>query len=430
MSIDQFLLSATTTDLNYPEVRPTLDLNFARTKTLDPRITFTRASGGSYVGADGLIKYAGVNEARFDHNPDTGESLGLLIEESRSNLSRRSESLNEYNNIRLSSTTITTGGPTGTGYNEKITTSLGSDYIFHNTNPISVTAGQTVTFSIFFKSITIPEDDIYLRFWTGTDRAWTTQRQVRYNLSRLTAVDSTGTIINKTIQKFSDGWYRLSMTASADQNGELAESVVVVPNAVRQIFQVFGAQVELGTFPTSYIPTVGSTRTRSADRASIVDNNFSSFYSQLESTIFFSGRTLATPNVAKLFGGLADSRIGFLSSLYFNVGSNPVVVAWSPLTGISSLGNYTSNKEVKGILGYTTAEPTASACVNDEPVRNIFNRSLSFEGNTIFGFPKTINRLTIGSSPWSFDSPLNGTVSRVTYFPKRLPNAQLQALTR
>ena len=86
MSIDNFLLSSNTTDLNYPEVRPTLDLNFARVKALDPRITFTRASGGSYVGADGLIKYAGVNEPRFDHDLSTGESLGLLVERNSNNL--------------------------------------------------------------------------------------------------------------------------------------------------------------------------------------------------------------------------------------------------------------------------------------------------------------------------------------------------------
>ena len=91
MSVDQFLLSADTTDLNYPDVRPTLDLNFARVKTLDPRITFTRSSGGSYVGADGLIKYAGVNEARFDHDPATGESLGFLVETTRTNLLSWSE---------------------------------------------------------------------------------------------------------------------------------------------------------------------------------------------------------------------------------------------------------------------------------------------------------------------------------------------------
>jgi hypothetical protein len=59
----------TSAELDFPNVLPTLDLDFANSKTLDPRITFTRSSGGSYVGADGLIKYAGVNEARFDHDP-------------------------------------------------------------------------------------------------------------------------------------------------------------------------------------------------------------------------------------------------------------------------------------------------------------------------------------------------------------------------
>ena len=76
---------------NFPEVRPTLNLNFARSKTLDPRITFTRASTGTYVGSDGLIKTAVADEARFDHDPETGESLGLLIEGSRTNLINYSE---------------------------------------------------------------------------------------------------------------------------------------------------------------------------------------------------------------------------------------------------------------------------------------------------------------------------------------------------
>ena len=70
---------------DYPTIKPSLNLNFARARALDPRITFTRASVGTYVGRDGLIKTAGNNEARFDHDPVTLESLGLLIEESRTN---------------------------------------------------------------------------------------------------------------------------------------------------------------------------------------------------------------------------------------------------------------------------------------------------------------------------------------------------------
>ena len=71
---------------DYPTIKPSLNLNFARSRSLDPRITFTRASTATYVGRDGLIKTAGEDEARFDHDPDTLESLGLLLEESRTNL--------------------------------------------------------------------------------------------------------------------------------------------------------------------------------------------------------------------------------------------------------------------------------------------------------------------------------------------------------
>ena len=77
---------------SYPTDSPSLVLDFANSRRLDPRITFTRAQTGnisSYMGPDGLIKYAGPDQPRFDHryNSVTGEveSLGLLIEESRVN---------------------------------------------------------------------------------------------------------------------------------------------------------------------------------------------------------------------------------------------------------------------------------------------------------------------------------------------------------
>ena len=70
---------------DYPTIKPSLNFNFARSRALDSRVEFTRASNATYVGRDGLIKTAGQNEPRFDHDPTTGESLGLLLEYSRSN---------------------------------------------------------------------------------------------------------------------------------------------------------------------------------------------------------------------------------------------------------------------------------------------------------------------------------------------------------
>ena len=87
-------------DLN---TQPSLDLQFATGKTLDDRvsgnnlITFSRADAttcATYVDSNGVIQTAAANVPRFDHDPVTGESLGLLIEESRTNLVTHSEQLN------------------------------------------------------------------------------------------------------------------------------------------------------------------------------------------------------------------------------------------------------------------------------------------------------------------------------------------------
>lgn len=84
MSIHQ--LGLKTSELDLPRLRPTLDLDFVNSKVLDQRITFTRSSGGTYINENGIIKYSGINEPRFNHDIESGKRLGLLVEESRTNL--------------------------------------------------------------------------------------------------------------------------------------------------------------------------------------------------------------------------------------------------------------------------------------------------------------------------------------------------------
>jgi hypothetical protein len=112
-----------------------LDLQFAATKTLDPRVTFTRASTGTFVGANGTIQTAAVDAPRFDHNPTTGESLGLLVEEARTNLLLNSATLSTqsvtvaavantlsfYGTGTVTLTGVSTAGPlVGTGANNRV----------------------------------------------------------------------------------------------------------------------------------------------------------------------------------------------------------------------------------------------------------------------------------------------------------------------
>ena len=120
---------------------PNLDLNFAQNKSLiddysgTTLVTFTRASTGTFVGSDGVIQTAATNEARFDHNPTTGESLGLLVEEARTNVLLNSATLSTqsvtvaaaantlsfYGTGTVTLTGVSTAGPlVGTGANNRV----------------------------------------------------------------------------------------------------------------------------------------------------------------------------------------------------------------------------------------------------------------------------------------------------------------------
>jgi len=72
---------------------PLLALDFMTPGTLDPRITFTRASTGTYFNSAGVMQTAAVNAPRWDYDPVTLALRGLLIEEQRANLLLNSATL-------------------------------------------------------------------------------------------------------------------------------------------------------------------------------------------------------------------------------------------------------------------------------------------------------------------------------------------------
>jgi len=120
---------------------PSLDLRFADNKSLVDAVTgaslvtFTRASSGTFVDSAGVIQTAATNVPRFDHNPTTGESLGLLVEEQRTNLLLNSATLSTqlvtvaaaantlsfYGTGTVTLTGVSTAGPlVGTGANDRV----------------------------------------------------------------------------------------------------------------------------------------------------------------------------------------------------------------------------------------------------------------------------------------------------------------------
>ena len=138
---------------SYPIIRPSLNLNFARSRALDNRITFTRGSSATYVGRDGLIKTAGNNEPRFDHDPSTLDSLGLMIERERTNLIVYSVINTAHWNTNTSTNTnntTETKAPDGSNTAFKYVPNNGGTgwvSVYNTGDVISMTSGTTYAYS-------------------------------------------------------------------------------------------------------------------------------------------------------------------------------------------------------------------------------------------------------------------------------------------
>jgi hypothetical protein len=429
MSVDQFLLSGDTTDLNYPEIRPTLDLNFARTKTLDPRITFTRASGGSYVGADGFIKYAGVNEARFDHDPETGESLGLLIENGRTNGVLWSSNFeNPYwlkQELKIVPNAIIAPDGSMTGQFIAPTTTF-STHAFRKPG----TTGDSRWISMYVKYagwryITILTD-------AGTGGV------AVYDL--LTGRGNTSTSIS--ISPAGNGWFRITRrngvtsnivvaftdTFSSNYNDQNSgatpgwQGKPTTGDGVSGIY-AWGFQEETsGDFFTSYIPTQGSTRTRVNDFATISDSNFSSWYNQNGGTIVCeaNGTSSESAAIPRVYWELNRNSSSFrITNAYNN----------SESVRLDNINN-TIIQAILRAFGTSHTENGAkfSSTFKNNYFRLAVNGSTPLSSNS--GSLPTVDRLFLGHSAAGGSFRLNGTISRFTYYPKILSDSQLISLTR
>jgi hypothetical protein len=184
-------------------------------------------------------------------------------------------------------------------------------------------------------------------------------------------------------------------------------------------FYLWGAQLESGAFPTSYIPTTTATVTRSADVASITGSAFSSFYRQDEGTLFAdSARTSSVPasdfpQVFFFSDTTADNtiNIGYLTA---SASQFRVRTANTNEANINP-----SNLNLRRII---------SGCyrINDVAMSDGGANAVV---DTSVVLPSGINKVTIGGSQVSANS-LNGTINRLTYWRQRLPNSTIQSITQ
>lgn len=235
-------------------MRPSLLLDFAKTKMLDKRITFTRNSKAGYFDRNGVYRMAAAGEPRFDFDPITGACNGLLIEEQRTNLLTYSEQFDNAAWNKLNSTVIsnTVAAPDGTLTADKLVEDASSNT--HLLEQIAtVSSGTSYTFSIFVRAA--ERTSVLVQMYVGLSAG------VVVNLTNGNTTNS-GSPISVSAVSVGGGWYRVSVTATSTVTGTGYFDVYPYNGSTTNYtgdgtsgIHIWGAQLEAGSFPTSYIPS-------------------------------------------------------------------------------------------------------------------------------------------------------------------------------
>jgi len=367
----------------------------------------TRATTATRVNSSNLIESVAINVPRLDYTG--GGCPSILVEPERTNLLLRSE---EFDNASWAKTNATvTANVTTAPDNTMTADKLVDDATLtqHRINQTPTAAIGTYTFSVFLKKAEI--DTSWIRIGnSGAD----------FNLTNGTTYgEQSG--VTSSIENYGNGWYRCSITRTTTGANEIcrinlkdSSNATYTGNGVDG-FYLWGAQLEAGSYDTSYIPTTTATVTRNAD--DIRKTGISTLIGQTEGTLYAEVIIKNTENQIcasiNRDGGLNHIFIAQLSNKrQFSIKANNVIIF-----------NYNVGVFLSGInkvaLVYNT-NGNISAYLNGVNVSTL--------STSAFAFSNTLDSLQIFDD--AYYSTQNTTNNKSTIlFKTALTNAQCISLT-
>ena len=403
-------------------------------KNFSDIITFTRASTGTFFDSAGVLTSANSDIPRFDFNPSTLAAQGFLVEEARTNSIRNNTMVGAVAGTPGTLPTNWTVTPaTGLAANiAAIGTENGINYV-----DIQFVGTASATSQCFISA------ESTTQIVAASGQSWTGSYYLALTSGSIIAAGITGARIDITGRTAAGSTLENTQLNYTPVSGVLSQNRVSVSrtltdvNSVRvnSAFRVDVAngtsvdftlriglpQLELGAFATSVIPTTTTALTRSADVASV--NTLSPWFNASEGTLYGE-----VSSAAQTVGGVSRR----IANINDGTEADRITVGWAGATAVgaafvtdnsvtqagfnSPSGAYPFPTKVA--LAYKAAD--FQAAVNGSAFATVSS-----------GTVPTVTQMRIGDVVTGGTGPqnLNGHVRRISYFPRRLSQAELTAIT-
>jgi hypothetical protein len=396
-------------------------------KTFAQIVTFTRASTGTYFNSAGTLTSAAVDEARFDYDPSTLAPLGFLIEESRTNSIRNNTMVGAVAGTpgTLPTNWTILGSGLGTLTREVVGTgtSNGIAYIDLRFSGTTSTTNFTLSFEQSVQIVAVNGQTWASSAWASLIGGSTTNINT-LNLTidgRTAAGTFVGVVNNLSLLGVTSTLARYTSTGTI-ANASVERVVLGITFgfasgvAIDITLRIGLPQLELGAFATSVIPTVNAFAlgvTREKDVASV--NTLSPWYNAVEGTVYAEW-------VARL--GVDQQAFGLV-----NVGDGVRVRKRST----DQYGLVVRDPTNRDLALNASPAITEGQIIKVAGAYAINDLALSGGGQSpATGSTYSVVTATtafIGGNVSAGATYVNGYLRRVTYYPRRLSNADLQAIT-
>jgi hypothetical protein len=397
--------------------------------TADGDFDFSRASTATRVNKDGLIETASSNVPRLDYPLIEGvvqDCPALLLELQRTNLVHYSEDFsNAYWSKSISDSTpvpIVTPNyaisPDGTQNAERVQLTLPTNNEFavvrrSGINP-NATVGSTIYQSIYLKATDISQVgkkvDVYIYDTTNSSYRRIFNHVLTNDWERIESNNLISFGLTSTSVEYVFGKARANATGQDGTTGTITSEAATD-------FLVWGAQLEQGSYPTSYIPTSGSTVTRAAEICNGAGT--SDTFNASEGVLFVEmaalGREKSLFELISLSDGTTTNRmyLGFAS------GTNKLIWLYGAnvFTGETTSIETTNNNKI----AFKFKDNDFAIWVNGVEIDSQLSGS-TFSSNTF-------NTMGFDSGSGSSTTRLYANLKQLMTFNKALTDSELEDLT-